>query len=77
MPEEPPIDDQAMTRVRELWAAKKATKMTQEELGVAMGYDVKSAKKSANQFFRTKDPRISMLRRFAKAMGVPLSDIVK
>jgi transcriptional regulator with XRE-family HTH domain len=77
MPETPPTDDPAMTRVRELWAAKKAIRMTQEELGVAMGYELKSAKKSANQFFRTKDPRISMLRRFAKAMGVPLSELVR
>ena len=71
------IDDAAMARVRKLWAEKKAARMTQEELGVAVGYDQKSARKSVSQFLKTKDPRISMLRKFAKAMQVPLSDHIR
>ena len=69
-------DDIAMANVRAIWAEKRATKMTQEDLGIAMGYDEKSARKSVSQFLKSHDPRISMLRRFAKAMGVPLSEIV-
>ncbi len=65
-----------MSRVRELWAAKKASRMTQEDLGVLMGYDQKSARKSVSQFMKSKDPRISMLRKFAKAVGVPLAEII-
>lgn len=76
MPEKPDIDDIAMTKVRELWEQQKSARMTQEKLGVAMGYDQKSARKSVNQFLKSKDPRISMLRKFAKAVGVPLSEIV-
>jgi transcriptional regulator with XRE-family HTH domain len=76
MPEPPTNDDPAMTKVRELWAQKKSEKMTQQELGMRMGYDQYSARKSVNQFFKSNDPRISMLRKFAKAIGVKLSEII-
>lgn len=47
------------------------------DLGIKMGYPVESARKSAWQFIaKTDDPRLSMLRRFAKAMDVPLSDLI-
>ncbi len=60
----------------ELWAAKKAARMTQEELGMLMGYRQAMARKSVSQFLKTNDPRISMLRKFAKAVGVSLTDII-
>ena len=42
-----------------------------------IGYTPETARKSAWQFIRkTDDPRISMLRRFAKAMGVPLRKLI-
>lgn len=48
-----------------------------DELGLAMGYSGDVARKSAWQFLnRTKDPRLSMVRRFAKAMGVPIERLV-
>jgi transcriptional regulator with XRE-family HTH domain len=47
------------------------------ELGLKMGYPEESARKSAWQFLRqTDDPRISMLERFAKAMGVEVPDLL-
>lgn len=50
---------------------------TLDELGVAMGYQGDVARKSAWQFLnRTDDPRLSMLRRFAKAMGVNVKDLL-
>lgn len=46
-------------------------------LGQAMGYKGDVARKSAWQFLnKTTDPRLSMLRRFAKAMGVPITELV-
>jgi hypothetical protein len=43
-----------------------------------MGYPKASARKSVWQFLdKTKDPRLSMLRKFATAVGVKLSTIVK
>jgi hypothetical protein len=66
--------DPAMKKVTELY---EGSGKTLEELGLAMGYAPVAARKSAWQFLmKTGDPRISMLRRFAKAMGVPLADLV-
>ncbi len=48
-----------------------------DQLGTEMGYDGDVARKAAWQFLnKTADPRLSMLRRFAKAMGVPVSDLL-
>ena len=69
-------DDAAMAKVREIWARLKAERMTQEELGVRMGYDRPSARKSVSQFLKTKDPRVGMLRKFSRAVGVPLAEII-
>jgi hypothetical protein len=42
-----------------------------------MGYGGAVARKSAWQFLRrTNDPRMSMLRRFASAVGVTLHELV-
>ena len=48
------------------------------ELGQRMGYSGDPARKSAWQFLtKTKDPRLSMLARFAEALNVSLVDLVK
>jgi hypothetical protein len=48
-----------------------ASGKTYDELGLAMGYKADTARKSAWQFVaRTADPRLSMLIKFAKAMGI-------
>ena len=65
--------DPAMVRVR---ALAKESGLTLHELGLKMGYPADSARKSVWQFLRTDDPRLSMLRRFAKAMGVRLEELV-
>jgi len=70
-------DDPAMVKVRQLWEAKKADGWTQQKLGEAMGYKGDTARKSVNQFLKSRDPQISMLRRFADAVGVALSTIVR
>ena len=55
-----------------------SSRLSLEQLGVRMGYSRETARKSAWQFIRrTKDPRLSMLRRFAGAVGVPLSQLVE
>jgi hypothetical protein len=42
-----------------------------------MGYPPETARKSAWQFIRrTNDPRFSMLRKFAEAIGVSLRELV-
>ena len=48
-----------------------------DELGERMGYPKQSARKSAWQFlYKTNDPRLSMLRRYAQAMGVSVSRLI-
>ena len=65
-------EDPAMPRVR---ARFERSKLTLHDLGLKMGYPEESARKSAWQFMRTSDPRISMLRRFARALKIPLEEL--
>jgi transcriptional regulator with XRE-family HTH domain len=66
-------EDTSMDIVR---AKFKASGLSLHALGVAMGYDAKTARQSAFQFMKSGDPRISMLRRFAKAMEMPLEELL-
>ena len=67
-------EDPAMQAVQKL---HKASGMTLHVLGEKMGYDPSLARQAAWQFLHTGDPQISMLRKFAKAVGVPLARILK
>ena len=65
--------DTAMLRVRQLF---EESGLTLDELGRKMGYEMEVAKKSAWQFLnKTDNPRLSMLRKFADAVGVPLLEL--
>lgn len=64
-------------------AIKKARKLFEgsgkslDQLGQEMGYKGDTARKAAWQFLnKTADPRLSMLRRFAKAMGVDVKELL-
>ena len=67
-------DDPVMESVRQR-AAESG--LTQQALGEKMGYAPESARQSVSKFMKTGDPQISMLRRFAKAMGISLSTLLK
>lgn len=65
--------DQAMIRVRELFAESG---LTLDELGQRMGYEGDVARKGAWRFLnKTADPRLSTLRKFAEAVGVPVAEL--
>jgi transcriptional regulator with XRE-family HTH domain len=66
-------EDASMEKVRTLFAASG---LTMNDLGVKMGYDPDTARQSVFQFLKSGDPRVSMLRRFAKAMDVPLAELL-
>jgi transcriptional regulator with XRE-family HTH domain len=66
-------EDAAMTKVH---ARFKESGMTLDELGQKMGYPAETARQSVWQFLKTEDPRISVLRRFARAMGIPITELV-
>ena len=65
----------AMARVRALY---EKSGLSLDDLGQKMGYEGDTARKSAWQFLnKTTDPRLSMLQKFADAMGITLVDLVK
>jgi len=66
-------EDRAMTRVRKVFAKSG---LSLHDLGLKMGYSEAVARKAAWQFMRTHDPRIGMLRRFAKSMGMAVKDLL-
>lgn len=66
--------DPTMKRVHELF---EKSEKTLDEVGQAMGYSAAIARKAVWQFLKTGDPRLSMLRKFAKAMDVPLADLIE
>lgn len=64
-----------MDRVRQVF---EKSGLSLEELGQRMGYTGDTARKAAWQFLnKTTDPRLSMLSRFADAMGLSLAELVK
>ena len=66
-------EDLSMSRAR-AWV--EANKLTLHDLGVRMGFDEGTARQAAFQFLKGKDPRIGTLRRFAKATGIPIEELV-
>ena len=68
------VPDPFIARLREAFTASG---LTLDQLGVKMGYEGDVARKSAWQFLnKTTDPRLSMLRRFADARGIPLEELI-
>jgi transcriptional regulator with XRE-family HTH domain len=67
------IEDPVMAGVRERFAKSG---MTQQELGERMGYAPGSARQAVSQFLKSGDPQISMLRRFAKALGISVKTLL-
>lgn len=51
--------------------------LTYQELGERMGYSPTSARQSVAQFFKAGDPQISMLRRFADALGISVMTLLR
>lgn len=67
--------ERVMERVHARW---EASGMTLDQLGQKMGYPAETARKSAWQFLqKTKDPRLSMLKRCAKAFDIQLTRLLK
>jgi transcriptional regulator with XRE-family HTH domain len=65
--------DPAITKARELF---EASGKTLEEVGLAMGFAPAVARKSVWQLLnKIDDPKVSTLRKFADAIGVPISDL--
>lgn len=70
-------EDKVMANIRKRWEKLQSDGWTQQQLGEEMGYGPKSARKSVSQFLRSKDPRISVLRRFSDAVGISVSTLIR
>lgn len=69
------IEQVVMERVRDRF---ERSGLSLHDLGLKMGYPEESARKSAWQFIsKTSDPRLSMLHRFAKAIDLPLPELIE
>jgi transcriptional regulator with XRE-family HTH domain len=69
-----PEADPAMVKARK---AFKMSGLSLDELGQRMGAEGEVARKSAWQFLnKVNDPKLGTLRRFAKAVGVPLKSLL-
>ena len=66
-------EDPVMAKVRSWF---ETSGLSLHELGLKMGYPQESARQSAWQFMKSGDPRISMLRRFAVASGMPVEELI-
>lgn len=69
---------QAMTAMERARLLFERSGLSLEELGQRMGYSGDTARKAAWQFLnKTTDPRLSMLSRFAEALNLSITDVVK
>jgi hypothetical protein len=66
-------EDPAMSKVR---AWFEASGLSLHDLGLKMGYPPETARQSAWQFMKSGDPRVSMLRRFARAAGMGVEELL-
>jgi transcriptional regulator with XRE-family HTH domain len=70
----------SVTSIRErLRQAAKDSGMTQEEIGLRMGFGKDSARKAVSRLLNTEndyDPRLSTLLALAKALNRPLKDLI-
>jgi len=67
-------DDPVMDAVRQRF---EQSGLTLQALGDKMGYPAESSRQSVAQFLKSGDPQISMLRRFAKAVGISVATLLK
>lgn len=67
-------EDPVMEKVRRM---VEESEMSRQEIGEKMGYGPNVARQAMSQFLKRGNPRIDRLRKFAKAMGVALSSLVR
>ena len=67
-------EDPVMAKVRALF---EESGLSLHELGIKMGCPPETARQAVWQFLRTSDPHISVLRRFADAVGIQIGELVE
>jgi len=70
----PPLADHVRRKALKLF---QQSGMTQEELGLKMGYEAGTARRAVWQLFnKVSDPRLSTIERLAEALGVQPKDLL-
>jgi transcriptional regulator with XRE-family HTH domain len=76
----PKANPDSVASVREkMRRAAERSGLTQEEIGMRMGYSKDSARKAVSRLLNPAaeyDPRLSTLLAFAQALGAPLKDVI-
>jgi ribosome-binding protein aMBF1 (putative translation factor) len=68
------LDDPVMDAIRK---ALEASGMSRQEVGEKMGHSRSSARQVVSQMLKGHDVRVGTARRFAKALGIPLSRLIR
>lgn len=67
-------EDPAIEKMRQAFTKSG---LSLDEVGRRMGYEGDTARKATWQLLnKTNDPRLSMVRKFAEAVGVPVRNLV-
>jgi transcriptional regulator with XRE-family HTH domain len=66
-------EDPSMAKVKALF---EQSGLSMNDLGLKMGFAAEVARQSVFQFMKSGDPRIGTLRRFAKAIGIEIEELV-
>jgi transcriptional regulator with XRE-family HTH domain len=69
-----PPEDPVMEAIRN---ALEASGMSRQDVGEKMGHSASSARQAVSQMLKGHDVRVGTVRRFAKALGVPLSRLIR
>ncbi len=67
------LEDPVMAKVRTLF---EKSGLSLHDLGIKMDCPPETARQAVWQFMRTSDPHISVLRRFARAVGIAVEELV-
>jgi lambda repressor-like predicted transcriptional regulator len=69
------IDGEAI--MAEIKAVFDKSGMSMQALGEKMGYESTTARQAVSQFMKSKDPRMTMVLKFADATGKKITDFLK
>jgi transcriptional regulator with XRE-family HTH domain len=67
------VEDPCMKKAHK---AYRDSGLSMHEIGIKMGYSPASARQAVSQFLKSGDPQVSILRRFAKAVGAKVDKLL-
>jgi transcriptional regulator with XRE-family HTH domain len=68
--------DASLNSLEKAQKAVAGSGLTHQEVGLRMGYSQESARQMVSRFLHSPNPSVAMLRRLARALGVPPGDLI-